>query len=68
MSAGWGCPHESEGKCGLVRGRPCDPGMKGCTLSGRFSFASSDKNRRPRRLRKSPATSGKKNPAEDPPD
>ncbi len=39
MSSGWGCPHEQDGKCAQVKGRECDPGMKGCVLSGRFTFA-----------------------------
>ncbi|MCP5368289.1 MAG: hypothetical protein H6907_21485 [Hyphomicrobiales bacterium] len=53
-TGGWGCPHESDGTCGRVRGRDCDPGMKGCILSGRFSFASDDKNRRPKPRRRPP--------------
>jgi hypothetical protein len=44
MSSGWGCPHEHEGQCHRVSGEACDPGMKGCILSGRFVFYSSDKN------------------------
>lgn len=43
--SGWGCVHESEGKCGKVAGRPCDPGMKGCVLAGRFRFTNPSKNR-----------------------
>jgi hypothetical protein len=27
-----------------VDGKKCDPGMKGCTLSGKFRFSSSEKN------------------------
>ncbi|WP_198507322.1 hypothetical protein [Mariprofundus ferrinatatus] len=30
--------------CRRVPDRKCDPGMKGCTLSGRFTFSSSEKN------------------------
>jgi len=41
---GWGCPHEKEGMCKRVPGKKCDPGMKGCTLSGKFRFANDDKN------------------------
>lgn len=41
---GWGCPHEDHGQCLKVPGKACDPGMKGCTLSGRFLFSSDDKN------------------------
>ncbi|NWF36231.1 hypothetical protein [Mariprofundus sp. KV] len=50
--SGWGCPHEVEGLCRRVPGKKCDPGMKGCTLSGRFTFSSSEKNIS-RRLRES---------------
>ena len=42
---GWGCPHEVEGKCEKVMQRPCDPGMKGCVLAGRFVFSDEEKNR-----------------------
>jgi len=45
MSSSWGCPHEEHGKCRKVSGRECDPGMKGCTLSGCFVFSSEEKNR-----------------------
>ncbi len=27
-----------------VEGRPCDPGMKGCILYGRFTFSNPEKN------------------------
>ena len=37
--SGWGCPHEFEGKCQRVNNIPCDMGMKGCVLFGRFRFA-----------------------------
>ena len=43
--SGWGCPHEYEGKCQKVLNKPCDIGMKGCVLSGRFRFADDSKNR-----------------------
>ena len=43
---GWSCPHEAEGLCGKVNNLPCNPGMKGCELSGRFRFANEDKNAR----------------------
>ncbi len=43
---GWGCPHEANGICNKVAGRPCDPGMKGCVLAGRFAFFDEDKNKR----------------------
>lgn len=44
MSGSWSCPHEEHGKCRRVPGRECDPGMKGCTLSGRFTFSNDAKN------------------------
>jgi len=59
---GWGCPHEVRGRCQRVRGRPCDPGMKGCILYGRFEFGDPEKNRPARRDRKGVSDSGK--PAE----
>lgn len=46
--SGWGCPHEFNGTCQHVKGRPCDPGMKGCVLAGRFRFSNEAKNRPPR--------------------
>lgn len=46
MSGGWGCPHEANGLCQRVLNRPCDPGMKGCVLAGRFVFSNPDKNTR----------------------
>jgi hypothetical protein len=42
---GWGCPHEVDGKCQKVLNRPCEIGMKGCVLSGRFKFYDESKNR-----------------------
>jgi hypothetical protein len=41
---GWGCPHEAKGECQRVLGRPCEPGMKGCVLAGRFVFSDPAKN------------------------
>ncbi|OQA33976.1 MAG: orotidine 5'-phosphate decarboxylase [Betaproteobacteria bacterium ADurb.Bin341] len=46
MSGSWGCPHEINGRCAKINNLPCDPGMKGCTLSGRYVFANEDKNAR----------------------
>lgn len=46
MAGGWGCPHEVNDTCAKLDNRPCDPGMKGCVLAGRFLFADADKNRR----------------------
>ena len=43
--SGWGCPHEVDNKCQRVNDLPCDPGMKGCVLFGRFRFADPTKNR-----------------------
>lgn len=45
----WGCPHEIHGKCSRVNNQPCDPGMKGCVLFGRFVWADENKNR-PRKM------------------
>ncbi|MDO8811927.1 MAG: hypothetical protein Q7J38_07875 [Gallionella sp.] len=42
---GWGCPHEVDGKCQKVNNLPCDPGMKGCVLFGRFVWGDQSKNR-----------------------
>ena len=44
MSGSWGCPHEAKGLCSKVKDLPCDPGMKGCVLYGRFTFSNDDKN------------------------
>ena len=43
--SGWGCPHEVDCKCQKVLNLPCDIGMKGCVLAGRFRFADPSKNR-----------------------
>ncbi len=40
----WGCPHEENGVCRKVSMLPCDPGMKGCVLYGRFVFSNPAKN------------------------
>lgn len=45
-SGGWGCPHEANGTCQKVNNLPCDPGMKGCELHGRYAFFNDDKNER----------------------
>ena len=45
MSSSWGCPHEDGGTCLKVKNLPCDPGMKGCVLYGRFVFSNPAKNR-----------------------
>jgi hypothetical protein len=51
MSGSWGCPHELKGLCSKVNNIPCDPGMKGCVLHGRFVFANEEKNEPLRRKR-----------------
>jgi hypothetical protein len=43
--ASWGCPHEADGLCLKVNRIPCDPGMRGCVLYGRFVFSDPAKNR-----------------------
>lgn len=40
--ASWGCPHEIDGKCTRINDLPCDPGMKGCVLAGRYVFVNSE--------------------------
>ena len=52
---GWGCPHEVRGECQRVLGKPCEPGMKGCILAGRFLFSDAAKNT-PRILREKSRT------------
>lgn len=51
----WGCPHEIDGRCQRVKGRDCDPGMKGCILFGRFVWSNEAKNRPPRSSVPSPS-------------
>lgn len=47
MAGAWGCPHEQNDICTKVNNLPCDPGMKGCILAGRYMFFSDDaKNER----------------------
>lgn len=57
--ASWGCPHEIDGRCTKINNLPCDPGMKGCVLAGRYVFANSDEKNK--RLKEKPArqTAGK---------
>ena len=40
MSGGWDCRHCLEGQCKRLNMKTCKPGMKGCTLHGRFVFLS----------------------------
>lgn len=44
--SGWGCPHEIDDHCTRINDLPCDPGMKGCVLYGRYRFANEEKNER----------------------
>jgi hypothetical protein len=44
MAGGWGCPHEANDVCTKLNDLPCDPGMKGCVLAGRYVFADESKN------------------------
>ena len=44
MAGGWGCPHEVNDRCLKINNLPCDPGMKGCELYGRYRFADESKN------------------------
>lgn len=47
MAGAWSCPHEEDGLCNKVARKPCDPGMKGCVLAGRYAFFNDDaKNER----------------------
>ncbi|MDO8931613.1 MAG: hypothetical protein Q7U97_04400 [Rhodocyclaceae bacterium] len=46
MAGGWGCPHEIDDVCTKIDNLPCDPGMKGCVLAGRYVFADEAKNAR----------------------
>ena len=45
---GWSCPHELDGLCSKIKNLPCDPGMKGCELFGRYVFFDDSKNARSR--------------------
>lgn len=63
--AAWGCPHEIDGKCGKLNHLPCDPGMKGCVLAGRYFFLSSeDKNQRLREKQEKAGNADSGAPAE----
>ncbi|MCM2288326.1 MAG: hypothetical protein NDI67_04790 [Sulfuritalea sp.] len=57
MAGSWGCPHETDDRCSKVNNLPCDPGMKGCVLHGRFVFANDDKNARLRQKQEQAAGS-----------
>lgn len=60
--SGWGCPHEVDGACTRLNGKPCDPGMKGCILHGRFRFSNEAKNKPPP---KSPADANARDPSKE---
>ncbi len=60
---GWSCPHEQDGRCGKVNGIPCDPGMKGCELYGRYVFFHDEKNERLRQKRARTPIAGEENDA-----
>lgn len=68
-SGGWSCPHEVNGKCSKVNNLPCDPGMKGCELHGRYAFFNDDKNDRLRQklARKKDTDQGTQAPETDDP-
>jgi hypothetical protein len=66
--ASWGCPHEIDGRCSKIMNLPCDPGMKGCVLAGRYFFLSSDdKNQRLRQARAAADESDQSPPGDDGP-
>ena len=45
--SGWACPHQKGDECLKVAGCTCVPGMKGCVLVGKYTFATEDGIRRP---------------------
>lgn len=66
--ASWGCPHEIDGKCTKINNLPCDPGMKGCVLAGRYVFTGNDEKNarfREKRAREQAAADKKPPTAED---
>ncbi len=51
---GWGCPHETDGKCLLVnrllnKGASCVPGMKGCVLYKRYIAGKKEEKKKMKR-------------------
>jgi hypothetical protein len=60
MAGSWGYPHEVDDRCTKVNNLPCDPGMKGCELAGRYRFVDESKNERygEKRLREQAAKAG----------
>lgn len=43
MAGAWGCPHDIDDFCSRVNNLPCNPGMKGCVLYGRYIFSNEEK-------------------------
>lgn len=63
MAGAWGCPHEDNDVCTRINNLPCDPGMKGCVLAGRYVFFNDDaKNERLRAKRAREAAAGQGDP------
>jgi hypothetical protein len=59
MAGAWSCPHEENDRCTRINNLPCDPGMKGCVLAGRYVFFNDDaKNERLRAKRAREAAAG----------
>ena len=56
---GWSCPHEVCGLCSKINNLPCNPGMKGCELAGRYVFFDGSKNTRLIEKRERAANAGK---------
>jgi hypothetical protein len=46
MAGSWGCPHGIDERRSKISNLPCDPGMKGCVLYGRFRSAREEKKTR----------------------
>ena len=55
---GWGCPHEVNGLCSKINNLPCDPGMKGCELYGKYVFFDASKNDRIRQKKERTVSGG----------
>lgn len=68
MAGGWGCPHEVDDTCTKINNLPCDPGMKGCVLAGRFVFFNDDKNQRLRDKQARQQTDDSSEPGKSAPD
>ena len=46
MAGSRGCPHEIDDHCTKANNLPCNPGMKGYELYGRYRFVDESKNDR----------------------